>query len=281
VQADRLHGAGIAHRDLRRANVLIDLDGRPWLLDFGFAEASASPRTLTGDVAELLVSLACLVGADRSVRSATQVLGTEPVAKALPLLQPAALSAATRADLKARPGLLEALRERAAAATGTEPPPLEPLTRVRPRTLLLLMAAGFAVHLLLPQVGELPQTLGALQMARWSWLAAGLVLSAASYLTAAVAQLGAVDPPLALGRTTLVQVASSFANRLTPASLAAWAECPLPATGRDGPVVGCGRGRGQHRGRGPRPRARPAGRRRPPRPGQAGPRPTPPAAGRS
>jgi len=81
------------------------------------------------------------------------------------------------------------------------------------------VAAGFAVHLLLPQVGELRQTLGALQGARWTWLAAGLVLSAASYLAAAVAQLGAVDPPLALGRTTLVQVASSFANRLTPASL--------------------------------------------------------------
>jgi glycosyltransferase 2 family protein len=45
------------------------------------------------------------------------------------------------------------------------------------------------------------------------------VLTAAGYLAAAVAQLGAVDPPLALGRTTLVQVASSFANRLTPGSL--------------------------------------------------------------
>jgi glycosyltransferase 2 family protein len=84
---------------------------------------------------------------------------------------------------------------------------------------VLLVAAGFAVHLLLPQVGELRQTLGALQAARWNWLAAGLVLSAASYLAAAVAQLGAVDQSLALGRATLVQVASPFANRLTPASL--------------------------------------------------------------
>jgi uncharacterized membrane protein YbhN (UPF0104 family) len=170
-------------------------------------------------VAELLASLAGLVGAERAVRSATQTLGTEAVAQAMPLLQPAAPAAATRADLKARPGLLAELRQRAAAATGTEPPPLEPLIRVRPRTLLLLVAAGFAVHLLLPQVGELRQTLGALQMARWSWLVIGLVLTAASYLAAAVAQLGAVDPPLALGRTTLVQVASSFAGRLTPASL--------------------------------------------------------------
>jgi undecaprenyl-diphosphatase len=81
------------------------------------------------------------------------------------------------------------------------------------------VAAGFAVYVLLPQVGELRQTLRSLQGAHWGWMAVGLALSAASYLAAAVAQLGAVDPPLALGRTTLVQVASSFANRLTPASL--------------------------------------------------------------
>ena len=96
---------------------------------------------------------------------------------------------------------------------------LEPLTRVRPRSLLLLVAGGFAVHLLLPQVGELQQTLNALKAARWEWLAAGLALAAASYLAAAAAQLGAVDSALAPGRTTLVQVASSFANRLTPAGL--------------------------------------------------------------
>jgi undecaprenyl-diphosphatase len=77
---------------------------------------------------------------------------------------------------------------------------------VRPRTLLVLVAAGFAVHLLLPQVGELRQTLGALQAAHWTWLVAGLALTAASYLAAAVAQLGAVDPPLALRRTMLVQL---------------------------------------------------------------------------
>ena len=166
-----------------------------------------------------VAALAALVGAERAVRSAAKALGAEAVAQALPLLQPAALAAATRADLKARPGLLAELRERAAAAAGAEPPRLEPLTRVRPSTLLLLVAGGFAVHLLLPQVGELRQTLDALRTARWAWLAVGLALSAAGYLAAAVGQLGAVEPPLALGRTTLVQVASSFANRLTPASL--------------------------------------------------------------
>jgi glycosyltransferase 2 family protein len=100
-----------------------------------------------------------------------------------------------------------------------KPAPRESLVRVRPRTLLLLVAGGFAVHLLLPQVGELRQTLGALRGAHWAWMAIGLVLAAASYPAATLAQLGAVDRPLAFGRATLVQVASSFTNRLAPASL--------------------------------------------------------------
>jgi glycosyltransferase 2 family protein len=129
AEVGRLRAAGIAHRDLRRANVLVDPDGQPWLLDFGFAEAAASPRRLAGDVAELLTSLACLVGADRAVQGATGILGVEAIAQALPLLQPAALAAATRADLKTQPRLLAELRQRAAAAAGTDPPPLEPLIR--------------------------------------------------------------------------------------------------------------------------------------------------------
>lgn len=43
-QVARLHAARIAHRDLRRANIVIDDDGRPWIVDFGFAEATASDR---------------------------------------------------------------------------------------------------------------------------------------------------------------------------------------------------------------------------------------------
>jgi undecaprenyl-diphosphatase len=218
AEVGRLRAAGIAHRDLRLANLLVDADNRPWLLDFGFAEAAASPRRLARDVAELLTSLAGLVGADRAVRSATQVLGAEPLAQALPMLQPAALSSATRTLARSRPGLLDQLRERAAAAAGTEPPELEPLRRVPPGALLALVAVGLVVHLLLPRVSELRHTLHALGTARWSWLAAGLGWSAASFLAAAAAQLGAVEVPLRLGRTILVQLAGSF-TRLTPTGL--------------------------------------------------------------
>jgi glycosyltransferase 2 family protein len=218
-QVSGLRSARIAHRDLRLANVVADGDGRAWLIDFGFAEASASDRALAGDVAGLLASSAMLVGPERAVATAIEVLGTQAVGDAMPLLQPLALSAATRGALRHRPDLLQEVRRQAAAAAGIEAPELEPLTRVRPRTLLLVLGGGFAVHLLLPRVGEFGRTLEAVRGASWGWLVAGLVASTGTYLAAGIAQLGVVSQPLALGRTVAVQVASSFTNRLTPGSV--------------------------------------------------------------
>lgn len=37
---DRLHARGIGHGDLRRKNILIDAEGRPWLIDFATAVTS-------------------------------------------------------------------------------------------------------------------------------------------------------------------------------------------------------------------------------------------------
>jgi glycosyltransferase 2 family protein len=220
-QVDRLHRAQIAHRDLRAANVLVGRDGQPWIVDFGFAELSASDRRLAQDVAELVTSTALLVGPQRAVDAAMGVLGPAAVVRALPLLQPLALSVSTRAALRHQPDALAELRRVAAERTGANPPELDRLARVRPVTVLWLVLGLFAVHLLLPQVGELHQTLGTLGHAQVGWLVAALLMSAGTYVAAAVAQLGTVTMALPLGRTVSAQVASTFANRFTPAGLGA------------------------------------------------------------
>src|SRR5450755_3230594 len=91
-----LHRAGIAHRSLRAANVMADGDMLPWLTDFSFSELAATQRQKDLDLAELLSSLAILAGPDRAVSSAAAVIGAQALAAAVPLLQPLALSAATR-----------------------------------------------------------------------------------------------------------------------------------------------------------------------------------------
>jgi undecaprenyl-diphosphatase len=110
----RLHQAGMAHGDLGRHSVVVDEDGRPWLVDFDHATAVASERLRQADLVELLVSLAARLGPERATAGATAALGPEPLAAALAALTPAALTRATREELADHPGLWETLARRVA-----------------------------------------------------------------------------------------------------------------------------------------------------------------------
>jgi len=156
-----LRVARIAHRHLSLGNVMLDRSGQPWLLDFGYAEVGATDRALAQDVAELLASTALVVGAQRAVDAAVATLGRSAVVDALPLIQPLALAISTRRALRRRHGLLDDVRNRAADAVGSEHVKLEPLTRVRARSVLTLAGLLAATYLLLPQIGEFHRTLDA------------------------------------------------------------------------------------------------------------------------
>ncbi len=107
-----LHGARIAHRDLRLANVFLGGDGRVWMIDFGFSEVAASDLLLTTDVAELIASSSLVVGPDRAVAHAARTVDPERLAAARDRLRPSALSGATRTALAGRPGAIDELRSR-------------------------------------------------------------------------------------------------------------------------------------------------------------------------
>ena len=62
-----LRAHGIAHRDLRLANVFLAADGEVWMIDFGFSELAASDLLLATDLAELVTSLSLKVGPERAV----------------------------------------------------------------------------------------------------------------------------------------------------------------------------------------------------------------------
>ena len=219
AEVDRLHRAGVAHRSLRAANVMVEGDVLPWLTDFSFSELVATQRQKDLDIAELLASLATMVGAERAVASAASVLGAEALAPAVPLLQPPALSATTRHAIGRNDGLLAETRAAAAAASGLGDQPLARLQRVRPKSLLAIAAAAGAFYFILPQLAHVGSSWQALQSMHWVWVPVILAASALTYLASAVALIGAVPGPIPFWPMTLTQAASSFVNRVSPANI--------------------------------------------------------------
>jgi undecaprenyl-diphosphatase len=101
-----LRAHGIAHRDLRLANVFLADDGVVWFIDFGFSELAASDLLLDNDLAELVLSLSLKVGPERAVARAREGVGADALRAARYRFQPGFLSGATRTALKERPELL-------------------------------------------------------------------------------------------------------------------------------------------------------------------------------
>ncbi|SCE13238.1 hypothetical protein GA0115240_14003 [Streptomyces sp. DvalAA-14] len=236
TQVRSLQSRRIAHRRLVGESLLVDRAGRVFLTELRGGEIASGDIVLRMDIAQLLTTLALRVGPERAVASALAVLGPDAVAASLPLLQPIALSRATRGRLKVL-ARARAQREReavlAASAVGREArehkrahdgrdreeaglvqgrskakrkaedkaekraiedaleevreddllgrirqqvllirpqAPVEPvrLERIRPRTLITVIAGAFAAYFLLSQLSSVP--IGhAILHADWRW----------------------------------------------------------------------------------------------------------------
>jgi undecaprenyl-diphosphatase len=209
----------IAHRDLHLSRLLLDTSGRIWVLGFGESEIAAEDLQLQVDVAQLLASLAPVVGVPRTVESAVAVLGSDAVRSSLNRLQSQVLSSATRAELKDQKGLLEDLRDAAAQSCGVEQLHLEPVERLNRRTLFTLVTLIALTYFLLPQLANLPGILDQVKSAEWLWAVPTIAASAISYVGASLALVGSVPERLRAMPSTIAQVATSYASLLAPAGL--------------------------------------------------------------
>jgi len=212
---DRQDGADGRDRDAR--------DGRDGacdviLLEPGNGDVAASDLQLRLDIAQLIAELALLVGPDRAADIAQAKISADELAAVVPLLQPVALHRSTRTALRHHRTVLPALRKRLATpASDRELAPAQ-LERVRPRTLITLVATVVAVYLLVGQLDRVKLG-GLLRHSDWRWTAVALLLSAASYLGAALSVSGFVLERLSLLRTLLAQLAASFVTLVTPAAV--------------------------------------------------------------
>ncbi|RMI36137.1 UPF0104 family protein [Streptomyces triticirhizae] len=272
-QVTALQSRRIAHRRLDGRAVLVDRAGTVYLTSLRGGEIAAGDLLLRMDVAQLLTTFGLRAGAERAVAAAVTVLGPDAVADSLPLLQPIALSRATRATLRQlakeraqreRQAVLDATRayreargslpENAdrrtvkaakqaekqvmeeALENAREPDllalirqqvllirpqaPIEParIERIRPRTLVSLIAAVFAGYFLISQLIN-PEFQRVWEDANWGWVIVAAGFSALTYFAAATSLLGFVPEKVNYPRTVMAQVAGSFVKLVAPAAI--------------------------------------------------------------
>jgi glycosyltransferase 2 family protein len=214
----RMHAHDITHRALTADRILLTPAGEVVLLDPSHGDIAASELQRRLDLAQLLAELSLLVGPDRAAAGALDEVGAEKLAGVLPLLQPVALYRTTRQAMRRQHDVLPALRSRLLAeAPDGEVAPVR-LERVRPRTVITLIIGVVVAYVLAGQLADIDLA-SVIRHSQWQWTALALILSALTYVAAALSLNGFVPEHLRFTRTVLAQLAASFVTLVTPAAV--------------------------------------------------------------
>ncbi|HSU71551.1 MAG TPA: hypothetical protein VLI70_08855, partial [Micrococcaceae bacterium] len=210
-----LGGAHIAHHDLRAQNILVDRSGRPRICTFTFSRVGGPVGGYRQDAADLLVSMASVVGQQRAIASIRRAVPAEVLQHVLPYLQRLVLHRQLRRQLSAGAADLADLRESLAEQIEAPLPAFR--LPVRPSTIIFLLIGGLAIYLLLPELSNIDQVLVLLARGDRRWLGTTVAIGFLAILASAVSILGSTTRRLPVGRTIAVQVAAAFTGRTTAA----------------------------------------------------------------
>ena len=208
----------VVHRSLGPRNVLIDGD-RVALASLGNGDLAADDISLRIDLAQLLTTVALVVGPDRAVESAVAVLGEDTVVRAVALLQSVAMTADTREALRSQRTVLKDLRERLIARRPSIKA-VEPiqLRRVSVRAVVTVIGGVIAGYLVLTQLAQVDFGT-VISRADWRWAIALVLFAAATFAGASMALSGAVQIHLRFIRTYMTQLAVAFSGLVAPAAV--------------------------------------------------------------
>jgi uncharacterized membrane protein YbhN (UPF0104 family) len=209
----RLHGAGVAHHDVRAGNVFMS-GNRAGFCSLEAAEPGASELARRLDLVQALATLAETDGPADAVTALRAGYGPmDPVAVAS-VVQPVALRPWGWRAARAAAGSLTEIRHQLLGADATAPPALR-LERFRWRTVATAIALTVAAYLLIGEISGV-NVLGTLGQANPGWLAVAVLASAVTYLGAAIGIAAFVPRRLSIWRGFFVQLATAFVGVAMP-----------------------------------------------------------------
>ncbi len=204
-----LRHAGIAHGSLSPDAVVSTATGA-LLRDFRRASSSAPAKRTDRDLAAAVAAAAVVVGVERTVAAARNVLDEEAVTALLPHLQRSTLSASTNRLARAQKGLLTSLREALAEAFGVEVPKLVEPKRISWPNLLMLVGSLVGLWLIIGVLSDVSQSLSTIRGADWGWVTLAFVLGQLPVITNAWALTGAVLAVVPFGRCVALEASNFF-----------------------------------------------------------------------
>ncbi|MGB1079085.1 MAG: flippase-like domain-containing protein [Candidatus Nanopelagicales bacterium] len=213
-----MHENQITHRSLNDDHVVRSTDGTVHVIGYDSGSVASSDVAMRIDVAELLCTLAMLTDVDRAVSTGVEILGVDGIGRALPALQPVALSRRTRKALRKHKGLIVSLRDRLVEIRPGADEETIQFERIKPKTLIMVVAGTIAGYVLLSQLAQV-DLVGLVRNADWRWIAAAAFFSLITYFASAWSLTGFVPEKLRMTRTLMAQIAGDFATLVSPPTL--------------------------------------------------------------
>ncbi|KZM69524.1 lysylphosphatidylglycerol synthase transmembrane domain-containing protein [Nocardia terpenica] len=213
-----MHRAQISHGDLRAEEIRV-ADGRVLFGGFSAAEFGSYQARFSSDVAQLLLTSAGLFGAETAVRTAIEVLDAQAVLNASRRLTKSAMPAPLRNSVPDAPGLMKAVRAQVQQQTGEDRIEAARITRFSRNQLIQLVLLIGLVYVAYPYISQVPTFFTELRTANWWWALLGLLISASTYVGAAMALWGCAGETVNPRHLVLMQVANTFAATTTPAGV--------------------------------------------------------------
>ncbi len=214
-QVGRLHDARIAHRSLSRDHLVVDGD-RVTIAGLDTAVLASSVASRAVDRAELLVTTALIVGADRAIDAAVRNVDVHDLAATLPFVQLPALPAHARREAKKPKHFVDDLRTGLQVRLGVDAVELAELERISVAKAVSWVGFAVLAFFLLTLASNWTAIVDTMSGLDWVWVGPIVIVTLLGTVGGAMSLSGSVVRPIALGEATIVMFGQSFLNRFTP-----------------------------------------------------------------